>query len=108
MRFHIVTIFPDFFTGPFQHGVVRRATLAGLLFAKDRKPIPWVTGTVLLLLFSIHITVTTMVGYVPELSWGKWDWVSKALLMTFVSMTLFQDRVRLRWLYMVAALGLGF
>jgi tRNA (guanine37-N1)-methyltransferase len=31
MRFHIVTIFPEFFTGPFQHGVVRRACLAGLL-----------------------------------------------------------------------------
>jgi probable O-glycosylation ligase (exosortase A-associated) len=28
--------------------------------------------------------------------------------MTFVTMTLFQDRVRLRWLYMVTALSLGF
>ena len=84
------------------------ATLAGLLFAKDRKPIPWVTGTVLLLLFSIHITVTTMVAYVPELSWGKWDWVIKSLVITFVTMMLFQDRTRLRWLYMVMALSLGF
>ena len=32
----------------------------------------------------------------------------KILLMTFVTMSLFQDRVRLRWLYMVPALGLGF
>ncbi|HEY3936297.1 MAG TPA: tRNA (guanosine(37)-N1)-methyltransferase TrmD [Bryobacteraceae bacterium] len=31
MRFHIVTIFPDFFAGPFQHGVVSRANLAQLL-----------------------------------------------------------------------------
>jgi tRNA (guanine37-N1)-methyltransferase len=31
MRFHIVTIFPDFFTGPFAHGVVARAKSAGLL-----------------------------------------------------------------------------
>jgi tRNA (guanine37-N1)-methyltransferase len=31
MRFHIVTIFPDFFTGPFAHGVVARARSAGLL-----------------------------------------------------------------------------
>src|SRR6266567_3499949 len=42
------------------------------------------------------------------LAWGKWDRVSKILLMTFVTMCLFQDRVRLRWLYMVPALGLGF
>jgi tRNA (guanine37-N1)-methyltransferase len=31
MRFHIVTIFPDFFVGPFAHGVVSRAQSAGLL-----------------------------------------------------------------------------
>jgi tRNA (guanine37-N1)-methyltransferase len=31
MRFDIITIFPDFFSGPFDHGVIRRAKLAGLL-----------------------------------------------------------------------------
>jgi tRNA (guanine37-N1)-methyltransferase len=31
MRFHVVTIFPDFFSGPFGHGVVARANAAGLL-----------------------------------------------------------------------------
>jgi tRNA (guanine37-N1)-methyltransferase len=31
MRFHIVTIFPEFFAGPFAHGVVARAKTSGLL-----------------------------------------------------------------------------
>ena len=31
MRFHIVTIFPEFFFGPFEHGVIRRAQTDGLL-----------------------------------------------------------------------------
>jgi tRNA (guanine37-N1)-methyltransferase len=31
MRFDIVTIFPDFFAGPFAHGVVSRAQAGGLL-----------------------------------------------------------------------------
>lgn len=31
MRFHIVTIFPEFFQGPFQHGVVAKAQTAGRL-----------------------------------------------------------------------------
>jgi tRNA (guanine37-N1)-methyltransferase len=31
MRFHIVTIFPEFFAGPFDHGVVARAKATGLL-----------------------------------------------------------------------------
>ena len=31
MNFHLVTIFPEFFQGPFEHGVVARAAQAGLI-----------------------------------------------------------------------------
>ena len=31
MKFHIVTIFPEFFRGPFEHGVVQRAAESGLI-----------------------------------------------------------------------------
>ncbi len=31
MKFHIVTIFPEFFRGPFEHGVVPRACESGLI-----------------------------------------------------------------------------
>jgi tRNA (guanine37-N1)-methyltransferase len=31
MRFDLVTIFPEFFTGPFEHGIVRRAREAGIV-----------------------------------------------------------------------------
>jgi probable O-glycosylation ligase (exosortase A-associated) len=56
----------------------------------------------------VQFTLTTIFAHNRELAFGKWEWVSKVLLMTFVMMSLFQDRARLRWLYMVAALGLGF
>jgi tRNA (guanine37-N1)-methyltransferase len=45
MRFELITIFPDFFAGPLEHGIVRRAREAGLItvrvqdlreFTKDR------------------------------------------------------------------------
>jgi tRNA (guanine37-N1)-methyltransferase len=45
MRFDLVTIFPEFFAGPFEHGIVRRAHEAGIIeihvqdlraFTKDR------------------------------------------------------------------------
>src|SRR6202012_6069382 len=45
MKFEILTIFPDFFRGPLDHGIVRRAREAGLIeieirdlraFAHDR------------------------------------------------------------------------
>ena len=31
MTFHVVTIFPEFFRGPFEHGVIQRAQKAGLI-----------------------------------------------------------------------------
>jgi tRNA (guanine37-N1)-methyltransferase len=31
VKFHIVTIFPEFFRGPFEHGVIQRACEAGLI-----------------------------------------------------------------------------
>ena len=31
MRFHVLTIFPEFFRGPFEHGVIQRAHEAGLI-----------------------------------------------------------------------------
>jgi tRNA (guanine37-N1)-methyltransferase len=45
MRFDLITIFPEFFTGPLEHGILRRAREAGLIdvrvqdlraFTKDR------------------------------------------------------------------------
>src|ERR1700756_3937995 len=45
MRFDLVTIFPEFFAGPLEHGIVRRAREAGIIdvhvqdlraFTKDR------------------------------------------------------------------------
>jgi len=34
MTFHVVTIFPEFFRGPFEHGVIERAQRAGLIRIK--------------------------------------------------------------------------
>src|SRR5574341_1350379 len=31
MRFDLISIFPEFFAGPFEHGIVRRAREAGLV-----------------------------------------------------------------------------
>jgi len=83
------------------------ATLLGFILSRDRKAIPRTPTVIALVAFAVHITLTTVLA-LSSVAWGKWEWVSKVLLMTFVTMGLFQDRVRLRWLYMVTALGLGF
>jgi probable O-glycosylation ligase (exosortase A-associated) len=85
------------------------ATLLGFVLTKeDRKPLPRVAGTVLMVALALHFIVTTIFAYDPTLAYGKLDWVLKAMLMTFVTMSLFQDRFRLRLLYLVMALSMGF
>ncbi len=52
MRFDLVTIFPDFFAGPLDHGILRRARETGIIevnvqdlraFTKDGIAL-WMTG----------------------------------------------------------------
>ena len=88
--------------------LVGGATLAGFFFTKDRRPLPRSWTVFLLLLFSAHITLSSALSYDPGLAWMKWNSVAKMLLMTLVAICLFQDGTRLRYLYLVPALGLGF
>lgn len=41
MIFHVLTIFPDFFRGPFEHGVVARAQKAGLVHIRIHNLRDW-------------------------------------------------------------------
>ena len=84
------------------------ATIAGFIFTKDRKPLPRVLGVWMLFALAIHFTITTTLAINPDMAWGKWNLVSKGLLITFVTMFLFQERSRLRALFMVIALSLGY
>jgi probable O-glycosylation ligase (exosortase A-associated) len=88
--------------------LVGGATLLGFIFTKDRKPLPRSWTVLFVLLFIVHMTISTVLSFSPELAWHKWNWVSKIFLMTLVTLCLFQDRERLRYLYLVPALGLGF
>jgi len=83
------------------------ATLVGFFFTRDRKPLPGTWSVMLMGLFTVHMTITTMLAFNPELSWVKWNWVFKGFVMTFVTLCLFQEATRLRSLYMVPAICLG-
>jgi len=84
------------------------ATLVGFALSNEaRKSLPRCTSVFFLGLFTVQVTASTLLAYDPMMAWGKWDWVCKSLLMTFVTMALFQDRERLRWLYVVTAVSLG-
>lgn len=88
--------------------LVGGATLAGLLFTRDRKRIPGSPVVLLMALFVLDITMTTLLAIDVDRAQGKWRWVTKSYLMAFVMMSLLQSRQRLRWFYTVIALSLGF
>src|SRR5712691_8183252 len=88
--------------------IVAVATLTGLVFAKDRKPVPLVRETYLLGALWLMYTITTIFALYPEEAWAQWDKVSKVMLFTFITMKLFQDRERLRYLFLVIAFSIGF
>src|SRR5690349_21222873 len=83
------------------------ATLAGLLFARDRKPLPQTRESYIVLALWIMFTVTTVFGIAPETAWPQLEKISKMFLFVGITLILFQDRARLRYLALVVALSIG-
>jgi probable O-glycosylation ligase (exosortase A-associated) len=88
--------------------MVAIATLFGLIATKEKYPLPGVREVYLILLFSLTIFLSTLFAYYPEAAWAQFDKVWKILLMTFVTMVLFQDPKKVRALVWVIALSIGF
>lgn len=84
------------------------ATLLGLLFSRDRGPLPRTRETYLLMALWVLFTLSTIFAVYPDLAWPQWEKVSKAFLFTFLALLLFQDRTRLRYLLLTIVLSLGF
>jgi putative inorganic carbon (hco3(-)) transporter len=83
-------------------------TLVGLLFTKDRKPIPWIRETYLLSTLWFLFTLSTIFALYPSLAWERWFFVSKILLFTYIPLLVFQDRKRLKSFFLVIAMSIGF
>ena len=84
------------------------ATLAGLPFARDRKSMPRTREVYLMLAFWALMLLTTSHAFHPEVAWDFFTEVSKILLVTFVTLLLFQDERKLRALLYVIGLSIGF
>ena len=82
--------------------------LAGFVFARDRRPFVWCRESVLMLLFWLWVTLSTVFAVYPDSAFDKWTEFSKVLLTTFLIIPLFQDRQRLRWLLLVIVASLGY
>src|SRR5687768_16130004 len=88
--------------------MVAIATVGGLIATKEKYPLPGVREVYLLVLLSLVMFLSTLFAFYPEAAWEQFDKVWKILLMTFVTIILFQDPTKLRALIWVIALSIGF
>jgi probable O-glycosylation ligase (exosortase A-associated) len=83
-------------------------TLAGLFVTKERARLPWTAEVRFLAGLWGLFLVTTIFAFYPAEAWAHFNKVSKILLMTFVTLLLFQDERKLRALLWVIGLSIGF
>jgi len=95
------------YTMPFAM-MVALATLIGLLFTRERKPLPRTIETYLLIALWALFSISTFFAFNPTDAFDQYDKVSKILLVTFVTMLLFQEIEKLKMLLYVIALSIGF
>ena len=88
--------------------MVAIATMAGLLVTKERYPLPKVREFYLLVLLWLIFLLSTIFAEYPTSAWQQMEKVSKILVMSFVTMALFQDRQKIKALLWVISLSIGY
>ena len=76
--------------------MVAIATIGGLFFTRDRYPLPRIREVYLLLALWVTFFLSTLFAIYPESAWNQLIKVSKILLMTFITLLLFQDPKKLK------------
>ena len=88
--------------------VIAGTTLFGMLFTKDPKSLPMNAFTWFLMLFVAWTSMTTLMAFYPEESFGMWKRVMKILLMTFVAMMLIKSKKQIMEYIWILVISLGF
>ena len=92
---------------PWAH-MVAVVTLMSLLFSKEPKKLPMTREVVILILFLIWMTITTLFAINEARAWMQWEKVMKIQVMTFLTLMVINTRDRLNHLIWVIVLSLGY
>jgi putative inorganic carbon (hco3(-)) transporter len=95
------------YTMPFAM-LVGGATLLGVFFARDRRPIPWERELLLTALLMVCFLFTTFFAWAPSYAWAQLEKVGKIVLMTFVTTMFIYGKFRIRYLMLVVVGSLGY
>ena len=88
--------------------MVALTTLAGMLFGKEAKKLPWERETKILLVLIGWMIFTTFFALVPNEAWEGLNKVLKIQLMTLVTLVLINSQVRVHAMVWAIALSLVF
>jgi len=83
-------------------------TMAGLLFSKESKKIPWTREVIILALFIFWMLVTTIFAIHESLAWTQFEKIIKIQVMTFITLMIMGSKKRLVYLVWIIVLSLGF
>ncbi len=84
------------------------ATLVAWVMSREPKRLPIHPTSILVMAFSVWITVTTLFALNPDMAWHLWDRAIKTMLLVLVVMALMQNRTRVQAMVWVMALSLGY
>ena len=85
------------------------ATLLGLFFSKNRKPLPLTGGVILMLLLWLWMTITSAVSINPSADvWERWIFVSKIYFMSMVTLLLLRERKQIDLLVWMIVVSIGY
>jgi probable O-glycosylation ligase (exosortase A-associated) len=88
--------------------IVAVTLFLGILLSKEPKRLPWTPVTVTWLVFILWISLTTLFALVPDDAALQWKKVMKIQLISFLTLLLMQQRLRINWLVIVIVASIGF
>lgn len=88
--------------------IIGITALISVAISKDRRPVPWNTGLVLMLAILAYSALTSVFAWTPEAAWGYWIQVFKVFLMTFVMTMVIYGKERIHMLLLVVVFSIGF
>jgi putative inorganic carbon (HCO3(-)) transporter len=71
-------------------------TAMSMFMSKEPKRIPWTRETILLVIFMLWMTLTTLMAFYSNLAWVHWEKVIKIQMGTFMTLMLVTSKERLR------------
>jgi putative inorganic carbon (hco3(-)) transporter len=88
--------------------IVGIATMVSILMSREEKRLPLSPPVIVLLLFVVWMTFTTIVSLFPSEAWPKLDRVLKIQLFIILTLVVMQTEQRLRALVVVATLSIAY